>query len=115
RSRSRSRSHSSTSSSQSGSSSSCSGTSTAGTEKSCSPHRRRCKTKQGPRFLTQHVLLSSHHGTVRSGRVGGVALQSTVSAPHANNINQAVHSEDRRPLAICVRNLPVRSSGEFCH
>nr|CAD7425499.1 unnamed protein product [Timema monikensis] len=93
RSRSRSRSHSSTSSSQSGSSSSCSGTSTAGTEKSCSPH-------------------SSHHGTVRSGRVGGVALQSTVSAPHANNINQAVHSEDRRPLAICVRNLPVRSSAD---
>nr|CAD7197647.1 unnamed protein product [Timema douglasi] len=74
--------------------------------------RRRCKTKQDPQILTPRVFLSSHHGTVRSGRVGGVALQSTVSAPHANNINQAVHSEDRRPLAICVRNLPVRSSAD---
>ncbi|KDR14584.1 Protein split ends, partial [Zootermopsis nevadensis] len=32
------------------------------------------------------------------------------SAPHANNVSPAVQSEDRRPLAICVRNLPVRSS-----
>ncbi|XP_069682779.1 protein split ends-like isoform X5 [Periplaneta americana] len=92
RSRSRSRSHSSSSSSQSGSSSCSSGTSSPGTDKSCSPHS------------------SSHHGTARSGRVGGVALQSAVSAPHANNVSPAVQSEDRRSLAICVRNLPVRSS-----
>jgi len=44
--------------------------------------------------------------------VGGVALQSAVSAPHANNVSPAVQSEDRRPLAICVRNLPIRSSGK---
>lgn len=44
--------------------------------------------------------------------MGGVALQSTVSAPHANNVSPAVQSEDRRPLAICVRNLPIRSSGK---
>lgn len=42
--------------------------------------------------------------------MGGVALQSAVSAPHANNVSPAVQSEDRRPLAICVRNLPIRSS-----
>ncbi|XP_033609160.1 protein split ends isoform X5 [Cryptotermes secundus] len=92
RSRSRSRSHSSSSSSQSGSSSCSSGTSSPGTDKSCSPHS------------------SSHLGAARSGRVGGVALQSAVSAPHANNVSPAVQSEDRRPLAICVRNLPIRSS-----
>ncbi|XP_021929179.1 msx2-interacting protein-like [Zootermopsis nevadensis] len=92
RSRSRSHSHSSSSSSQSGSSSCSSGTSSQGTDKSCSPHS------------------SSHHGAARSGRVCGVALQSAVSAPHANNVSPAVQSEDRRPLAICVRNLPVRSS-----
>jgi hypothetical protein len=55
---------------------------------------------------------SSHLGAARSGRVGGVALQSAVSAPHANNVSPAVQSEDRRPLAICVRNLPIRSSGK---
>lgn len=44
--------------------------------------------------------------------MGGVALQSAVSAPHANNVSPAVQSEDRRPLAICVRNLPIRSSGK---
>jgi hypothetical protein len=55
---------------------------------------------------------SGHLGAARSGRVGGVALQSAVSAPHANNISPAVQSEDRRPLAICVRNLPIRSSGK---
>lgn len=49
----------------------------------------------------------SHHGSLRSG----VTLQSAVSTPHTNNSSPAVHSEDRRPLAICVRNLPARSSG----
>ncbi|PSN39346.1 hypothetical protein C0J52_21870 [Blattella germanica] len=33
-----------------------------------------------------------------------------VSAPHVNNVSPAVQSDDRRPLAICVRNLPIRSS-----
>lgn len=33
-------------------------------------------------------------------------MQSSISTPHA----PVVHSEDRRPLAICVRNLPARSS-----
>ncbi|XP_037024616.1 protein split ends isoform X3 [Bradysia coprophila] len=39
-------------------------------------------------------------------------LQSAVSTPATNssNSNPAVHSEDNRPLAICVRNLPSRSS-----
>jgi RNA recognition motif. (a.k.a. RRM, RBD, or RNP domain) len=45
-------------------------------------------------------------------------LQSAVSAPVSNSSNSsssgtqnpAVHSEDNRPLAICVRNLPARSS-----
>lgn len=39
-------------------------------------------------------------------------LQSAVSAPTPNtsNPNPVVHSEDNRPLAICVRNLPARSS-----
>lgn len=36
-------------------------------------------------------------------------LQSAVSTP-ASNVTPAVHSEDNRPLAICVRNLPSRSS-----
>ncbi|KRT84470.1 RNA binding protein, partial [Oryctes borbonicus] len=31
-------------------------------------------------------------------------------APAGNQYQSAVHSEDRRPLAICVRNLPCRSS-----
>jgi len=39
-----------------------------------------------------------------------VTLQSAVSTPHTNNSSPAVHSDDRRPLAICVRNLPARSS-----
>jgi len=44
------------------------------------------------------------------------SLQSAVSAPSSNSApigtfaNPAVHSEDNRPLAICVRNLPARSS-----
>lgn len=40
-------------------------------------------------------------------------IQSAVSTPATNsssNSNPAVHSEDNRPLAICVRNLPSRSS-----
>lgn len=39
-------------------------------------------------------------------------LQSAVSAPTptSSNPNPVVHSEDNRPLAICVRNLPARSS-----
>ncbi|CAH1406626.1 unnamed protein product [Nezara viridula] len=32
------------------------------------------------------------------------------AANHTNSNSPAVHSEDRRPLAICVRNLPARSS-----
>ncbi|XP_037903936.1 protein split ends isoform X2 [Hermetia illucens] len=36
-------------------------------------------------------------------------LQSAVSAPNQSG-NLVVHSEDNRPLAICVRNLPARSS-----
>ena len=39
---------------------------------------------------------------------------STSSAAHTTNSSSpAVHSEDRRPLAICVRNLPARSSGKY--
>lgn len=53
---------------------------------------------------------SSHHGSVRgSGRLNST-VQSTVSAPHQNNSSN--HSDDTRPLVICVRNLPIRSSGE---
>lgn len=40
-------------------------------------------------------------------------LQSAVSTPattSSSNSNPAVHSDDNRPLAICVRNLPSRSS-----
>uniref|UniRef100_A0A1B6D8R2 Msx2-interacting protein n=1 Tax=Clastoptera arizonana TaxID=38151 RepID=A0A1B6D8R2_9HEMI len=81
-----SRSRSSSSSSQSGSSSCSSASSSPVSDKSCSTH--------------------SHHGSLRSG----VTLQSAVSTPHTNNSSPAVHSEDRRPLAICVRNLPARSS-----
>ncbi|RZF37011.1 hypothetical protein LSTR_LSTR004699 [Laodelphax striatellus] len=81
-----SRSRSSSSSSQSGSSTCSSGSSSPNSEKSCSTH--------------------SHHGSLRSG----VTLQSAVSTPHTNTSSPAVHGEDRRPLAICVRNLPVRSS-----
>ncbi|XP_054269118.1 protein split ends-like isoform X4 [Macrosteles quadrilineatus] len=81
-----SRSRSSSSSSQSGSSSCSSASSSPTSDKSCSTH--------------------SHHGSLRSG----VTLQSAVSTPHTNNSSPAVHSDDRRPLAICVRNLPARSS-----
>ncbi|XP_075238533.1 spen family transcriptional repressor split ends isoform X2 [Lycorma delicatula] len=81
-----SRSRSSSSSSQSGSSSCSSASSSPASDKSCSTH--------------------SHHGSLRSG----VTLQSAVSTPHTNTSSPAVHSEDRRPLAICVRNLPARSS-----
>ncbi|XP_046673537.1 protein split ends isoform X3 [Homalodisca vitripennis] len=81
-----SRSRSSSSSSQSGSSSCSSASSSPASDKSCSTH--------------------SHHGSLRSG----VTLQSAVSTPHTNNSSPAVHSDDRRPLAICVRNLPARSS-----
>lgn len=41
----------------------------------------------------------------------GTSSTSSPKSRRANNTNhQVVHSEDRRPLAICVSNLPVRSS-----
>lgn len=54
---------------------------------------------------------SSHHGSVRGSVRLGSTVQSAVSAPHQNNSSN--HSDDTRPLVICVRNLPIRSSGEY--
>ncbi|XP_073993505.1 spen family transcriptional repressor split ends isoform X2 [Rhodnius prolixus] len=83
-----SRSRSSSASSQSGSSTcSTASSSPAPSDKSCSTHSQ------------QSAAL----------RTGG-APQSTVSTNLTNSNSPAVHSEDRRPLAICVRNLPARSS-----
>ncbi|XP_065210776.1 protein split ends isoform X2 [Planococcus citri] len=83
---SRSRSHSSSSSSHSRSSSSSSDSSSAAiSERSCSTH--------------------SHHGSLKST----VTVHSTISTP-LTNCSPVVHTDDRRPLAICVRNLPARSS-----
>ncbi|BES92657.1 SPOC domain [Nesidiocoris tenuis] len=78
------RSRSSSASSQSGSSTCSSASSSPTSEKSCSTH--------------------SQHSSLRSG------AQTGVSASHTNSVSPAVHAEDRRPLAICVRNLPARSS-----
>ncbi|KAL5280132.1 hypothetical protein ACFFRR_004235 [Megaselia abdita] len=60
---------------------------------------------------------SSHHHN-NCGSVVGVAASSTSSRTKSgiagttptSNSNPAVHSEDNRPLAIRVRNLPSRSS-----
>lgn len=50
-----------------------------------------------------------------SPRSARVSVQSTVAPPVQQTASStlAVYSEDRRPLAICVRNLPTRSSGEY--
>ncbi|KAG8228387.1 hypothetical protein J437_LFUL008237 [Ladona fulva] len=76
-----------------------------------------------PHLSSSKSCSPSHQSGVRSGRLG-LPLQSAVSAaPHTNNSgsaslvgsglgvgSQVSHGEDRRPFAICVRNLPARSS-----
>ncbi|XP_014262503.1 protein split ends isoform X3 [Cimex lectularius] len=79
-----SRSRSSSASSHSGSSTCSTASSSPTSEKSCSQH--------------------SQQSTLRSGP------QSALTVTHTNSNSPAVHSDDRRPLAICVRNLPARSS-----
>ncbi|XP_024220048.1 protein split ends isoform X3 [Halyomorpha halys] len=80
-----SRSRSSSASSQSGSSTCSTASSSPASEKSCSTHH-------------------SQQSNIRSSGAQPSA------ANHTNSNSPAVHSEDRRPLAICVRNLPARSS-----
>ncbi|XP_054742082.1 protein split ends isoform X3 [Anastrepha obliqua] len=52
-------------------------------------------------------------GMAGSGNVSSNSSSSSSSSGSSsacNPVNPVVHSEDNRPLAICVRNLPARSS-----
>lgn len=61
-----------------------------------------------------HGSSSSPSGNAGGGESGrgtrGSGQSGTGSSSGSSGANPATHSEDNRPLAICVRNLPARSS-----
>lgn len=73
----------------------------SGSTSSRSPSRSRSRSSSSSSSSTTSRGSSS---PTSSPRTRGGRVQSSVSAA------PPVHSEDRRPLAICVRNLPARSS-----
>ncbi|GJQ73489.1 hypothetical protein Trydic_g13846 [Trypoxylus dichotomus] len=70
----------------------------SGSTSSRSPSRSRSRSSSSSSSSSTSRATSST-GSPNSRRV-----------PAGNQYQSAVHSEDRRPLAICVRNLPCRSS-----
>ncbi|CAG9824722.1 unnamed protein product, partial [Phaedon cochleariae] len=80
----------------------------SGSTISRSPSRSRSRSSStSSTSTTSRDTASSTAGSPKSTR----RPAPSVAHAHANHHHQpVVHSDDRRPLAICVRNLPVRSS-----
>ena len=60
--------------------------------------------------IWKSCIFHSRNGS-GSGRLAS-AVQSVVSHYHAHSYGEV---EDRRPLSICIRNLPARSTGMVVH
>lgn len=74
----------------------------SGSTSSRSPSRSRSRSSTSS--SSSSTSRGGSSSPTSSPRTRGSRIQSAVSAA------PPVHSEDRRPLAICVRNLPARSS-----
>lgn len=87
--------------------------------------KKKTKSRSGSRSVSPSGSTSSRSPTRSRSQSSSSSSSSTTSqassstsspksrriAPSANSSHQpVVHSDDRRPLAICVRNLPLRSS-----
>lgn len=88
----------------------------SGSESPCGDSTTSRSNSRSPSCSSTNSGSSHSHGSsspTSSDKSRVRNLQSAVSTPATNsssNSNPAVHSEDNRPLAICVRNLPSRSS-----
>lgn len=66
----------------------------------------RSPSRSGSRSSSSSSSSSTSRATSSTGSPKSRRLASSMGSSH----QPVVHSEDRRPLAICVRNLPLRSS-----
>ncbi|XP_049817476.1 protein split ends isoform X3 [Aethina tumida] len=82
----------------------------SGSTSSRSPTRSRSRSSSTSSRSSSTSRATSSTGSPKSrGRQATTASSANSSSNHSHH-QGAVHSDDRRPLAICVKNLPLRSS-----
>lgn len=88
-----------------------SGSESPGGSISSSRSRSRSRSRSMSRSRSRSSCSSRSSGSSSESRASSSPRSSRApQSSAAQTAGPAVHSEDRRPLAICVRNLPARSS-----
>ncbi|XP_026472538.1 LOW QUALITY PROTEIN: protein split ends [Ctenocephalides felis] len=88
-----------------------SGSESPGGSISSSRSRSRSRSRSASRSPSRSSCSSSRSGSSSESRASSSPRSSRAPpSSAAQTAGPAVHSDDRRPLAICVRNLPARSS-----
>lgn len=77
---------------------------------SCSSTNSGISSSNSQRSSSPATGGSADHSIRMRNLQSAVSLATNASNSSGGNSNPAVHAEDNRPLAICVRNLPARSS-----